>query len=162
MGCKSYGVSSILVGLHRVGVVGLARALERADEAGLTEDNHAEVVAVMMEGLSRDNYIPEQQRAEFEAALFREFLRHRGKDIHEYFSELPVRVTALPGDQREQVAELVRSVLAAFELKPVFEYCTPTEQDRDLTLTIGHETVSASGLDRTQLQAAVRRRVSEW
>ncbi len=56
MSCGSFGVASILVGLHRVGIVGLADALKQADASGLTE--REELLDLMTERLLADNFVP--------------------------------------------------------------------------------------------------------
>ena len=93
MGCASFGVTQVLVGLHRVGVVGLDDALKRAEASGL-EDREAKI-DLMVEELKSDNFMPPGQTAAFRRALWREYLRRRNEDFSDYLSEAEVTVASV-------------------------------------------------------------------
>ena len=59
--CENWGVTPVLIGLHRVGLVGLGEALNRADASGLSGDREA-IVDLLIKVLSADNYLPPSQR----------------------------------------------------------------------------------------------------
>ena len=88
---------TILVGLHRVGLVGFRDALAAAAASGL--DDREAIVDSLVETLASENYIPDPGDEAFRIALWREFLRHRGQDFRAFFSEVAVTVRA--GDRQE-------------------------------------------------------------
>ena len=100
----SFGVTPILVGLNRVGIVGLGDALKQIDAEGLTE--REAIVDRLIETLSPDNYLPESQREAFRIALWREYLRFKGRDLRPFYSEIDVTVRSEPGDERDRFVDL--------------------------------------------------------
>jgi hypothetical protein len=160
MRCGSYAVSQVLVGLHRVGIVGLHQACEKVAAAGL--GGRAEVVNFLLDELATDNFIPEGQEEAYRTALWREFLRFLGEDFSEFFSEIEVTVRGEPGEDRDRLADLCASVLADFELRPVLEFTGAEEEGPNPQLVIG-DTMVARGLpSRRSLKATVRQRLSDW
>jgi hypothetical protein len=148
-----------MVGLFRVGVVGLKDALVKVEQAGLTEPEP--IVDLLVESLAGDNYIPESQQDAYRTALWREYLRARGEDISDLFSEIEVTLRAEPGEQREELEAGLRQVLAELELKPVLVYEAPAEGE-SLQLLIRKEMVARGRQTRQSLQTAVRRSVGDW
>jgi hypothetical protein len=158
--CSNTGADTVLVGLHRVGLVGLRAALEKADRAGL--DGRDAIVDRLIELLSTDNYIPDSQLEPFRLALWREHLRHRGKDIRPFYSEIEVTVTGEPGPSRDAFVEMARSVLGDFELKPVISYAPPSDGDPDPGLVIDDETIVRGLQGRRSFKSAVHKSISDW
>ena len=160
MRCGSYAVSQVLVGLHRVGVVGLRQACEKVVAAGLA--GREEIVNCLQAELAADNFIPEAQEEAYHTALWREYLRSVGEDFSEYFSEIEVTVRGEPGEDRDRLVNLCVSVLADFELQPVTEFADADEEGPNPQLVIG-DTIVARGLpSRKSLKATVRHRLSDW
>ena len=89
--------SQVLVGLNRVGLVGLRQALEKADASG--SEDREEIVSLLMEELAESNYISPDSTDAYRQALWREFLRRRGEDIRHLYSEIEVVVRARPGSE---------------------------------------------------------------
>ena len=160
MRCGSYAVSQVLVGLHRVGFVGLRQACAKVVAAGLTERD--EIVEVLLAELAADNYIPEGQQDDYRTALWREYLRSIGEDFSEFFSEIEVTLRGEAGSDRDRLAGLSASVLADFELRPLVDFEVADDEGPSPQLVIG-DSVVASGLpSRKVLKAIIRQRLSDW
>lgn len=160
MRCGSYAVSQVLVGLHRVGIVGLHQACEKVSAAGLTE--REEVVDFLLAELAADNFIPNGQEEAYSTALWREHLRSLGKDFSEFFSEIKVTINGEPGEDRDLLADLCTSVLADFELRPVLEFADADQEGPNPQLVIGDTTVVRGLPSRRSLKATVKQRLSDW
>ena len=158
--CGSFTVSQVLVGLHRVGVVGLRQACEKVAAAGLA--GREEIVESLQTELAADNFIPEAQEEAYQTALWREFLRFVGEDFSEFFSEIPVTVLGEPGGDRDRLAGLCASVLADFELRPVLEFADADEEGPNPQLVIGGTTVARGLPSRRSMKATIRQRLSDW
>jgi hypothetical protein len=150
-------VTPVRVGLDRVGVVGLHEALKETDS--LDPEDRETVVERMMAVVGPRNYVPEAQLEAFRTALWREFLRHRGRDFSPWYSALPVTVRGAPGAERERFAALVREVLAKEELRPELTF---TAAEGPLELVIRDEVVARGALTRGGLERALRATFSHW
>ena len=155
---RDYSVTQVLVGLYRIGLVGLHDALKAAEGSGLSERD--ELVDLILRELASRNYIPDPQDQELRSAVWREYLRHRGEDFSAYYSSVEVIVRGEPGEGRDRFVDLVRSALAEMELKPevVFEAGdTPAPQ-----LVIRGE-VMANGLQsQRRMHGLLRKTLSDW
>ena len=160
MRCGSYTVSQVLVGLHRVGIVGLRQACEKVALAGL--GGRQEIVDFLLSELGADNFIPEGQEEAFRTALWREYLRFVGVDFSEFFSEIEVTVGGEPGENRDSLVERCTLVLAEFELRPVVKLAGANEGGPDPELVIGGTTVATGLPSRKSLRATIRQRLSDW
>ena len=157
---KDHTVTQVLVGLYRIGVVGLADAV-RAAEASRLEDRQP-IVDLMFDHLATRNYIPERLSEEYRTALWREYLRHRGEDFSAFFSAAPVTVRGRPGPERDEFVELVRSVFAGLELRPAIEFEDECVEELEPELEIRGEIVARGALGRRALDSAVRHSLSDW
>jgi hypothetical protein len=153
-------VSQVLVDLHRVGVVGLHQACEKVSATGL--DEREDVVDFLLAELATDNFIPGEQREAYRTALWREYLRFLGKDFSDFLSQIEVTVRGEPGEDRDRLAGLCATVLADFELRPVFEFTDADDDGPDPQLVIGDETVARGVPSRKSLKAIIRQRLSDW
>lgn len=160
MGCGSFGVSQIMVDLYRVGLVGFKEALEKADASGL-EDREA-IVDLLVETLTGENYVPDGQMPAFRFALWREFLRFRGEDIREFFSDAEVTVRGDEGDDRDRFVATLADVFSDFELKPVIAYEAPGEPGPSPQLVINDEVILRGNPSRQTFKNAVRKSFSGW
>jgi hypothetical protein len=160
MRCGSYAVSQVLVGLHRVGIVGLRQACEKVGSRGLTE--REQIVDFLLAELTADNFIPGAQQEEYRTALWREYLRFMSEDFSEFFSRIEVTVRGEQGEDRERLAGLCVSVLADFELKPSLEFAGADDEGPNPQLVIGGTTVARGLPSRKSLKAIVRQRLSDW
>jgi len=160
MRCGSYAVSQVLVGLHRVGLVGLRQACARAVATGLA--GREEIVDLLLRELAADNYIPDTQQEDYRTALWREYLRSVGEDFSEYFSELEITLRGEAGEDRDRLAHLCASVLAEFELRPVIDFEAADDEGRYPQLVIGDAVVATGLPSRKVLKAIIRQRLSDW
>ena len=161
MRCGSYSVSQVLVGLHRVGIVGLRQACEKVAAVGLA--GRQEIVDFLLSELGADNFIPVGQEEAFRTALWREYLRFVGGDFSEFFSEIEVTVGGEPGENRDSLVERCTLVLAEFELRPVVDLAGANQGGGpDPELVIGGTTVARGLPSRKSLRATIRQRLSDW
>jgi hypothetical protein len=160
MGCGSFGVAQVLVGLHRVGVVGLKPAITEVLTSGI--DRREQIIDALCERLRDDNYLPDAQAEEFRKALWREVLRHRGEDFSDFYSEVEVTVHGDEGAQRDRFVELLTDVFADFELRPVCRFAPPLDDGVHPLLVAGENVVARGVQTRANLKSAVRRSFSDW
>jgi hypothetical protein len=159
MRAKDYTVTQILVGTHRVGIVGLRSCLRTVNDSDF-EDREA-IVDFMMEELGASNFIPDPRVEEYRMAVWREYLRHRGEDFSEFFSEIPVVIRGGSDDERGRLARMITAVLAEHELRPSLSFA-PAEGDDELRLEIRGEEVVRGAATLNGLRKAVRHRLSDW
>ncbi len=153
-------VQPIRVGLHLVGIVGLRRALKEVAEAGLSG---REVVSrTLLERLGSDNFIPEDQEAEYLEAFWREHLRTRGEDVSPFFVRQPMEVLGDPGPRRDAFVATLEQVLAGFEMVPVLTFAPPEEEGPHPTLVIDGEVLLKGSPGRQGMWRVLRRRLTEW
>jgi len=158
--CKDYGVTQIMVGLHRVGIVGLHKAIQKAADTDLSE--REEIVDLLMATLAADNYIPASQVEAMRISVWREYLRSRCEDIEEFFSEVTVTVCGDSGDERDRFVELTAAVLSEFELRPTIQYAEPRQDGPNPQLVIGDHAVVQGLKSREQFSSEVRKSFSHW
>jgi hypothetical protein len=157
---KDYTVAQVLVGLHRIGIVGLHEALRKAEETGVT--GRDAIVDQAMTDLGGQNYIPDGLVESYRIAVWREYLRGRGEDFSEFYSEVPLTVWGEPGEELNRFVGMVRSVLAEFELRAVVTLGPAAQDGPNPQLGIGEETIVRGMPSRQQLKLAVRKSISDW
>jgi hypothetical protein len=157
---KDGSATQILVGLNRVGIVGLRDALQKVADAGV-RDREA-VVGLMLETLRSQNYIAEQKLEAYRIALWREYLRHRGLDFSAFYSEIPITVRGAAGSERDRFVAVVEAVLARLELRPLVTFTDEGPGQPQPELLIRGEPVAKSSQDSKRLEMAIRRAVSHW
>jgi small redox-active disulfide protein 2 len=87
-----HDVTQILVGGHRVGIIGLKPALDAVAQE-FTGRPDKEIKAELMARLGRSNYIVPSAEAEYETAFFREYKKFIGEPIAEHpAGSLQIRV----------------------------------------------------------------------
>jgi len=149
-----------MVGLHRVGIVGLRQACAKVAAIGL-EARH-QIVDALLEELATENFIPHDQLDEYRTALWREYLRSVGRDFSEFFSQIEITVRGEPGEDRGRLVQLCTSVLAEFELRPIVALASAGDDGPNPQLVIGGATVTRGLPTRKVLKANLRRRLSDW
>jgi len=159
VGCKNFGVSQILVGLDRIGITGLGDILKSADEAGL-KDRDA-IVTFLVGTLAREHYITDRQIDAIRTAIWREYLRYRGEDISDFFSEVQVTVRG-GGGERDRFVEMTMSVFAEFELRPVITFEPGGNDGPYPQLLVREEVIIRGNLNRPQFKLAVRKSFTDW
>jgi hypothetical protein len=160
MKCKDYSVRQILIGLQRVGIVGLHDAVAAAADSGL-QDRDA-IVDLILETLRSNNYIPDDQIPDYRPALWREYLRDRGEDISELYTAVPVTVRGQDGEDRDRFVALLRAAMALFELQPEISFASPDAGGPSPVLVIGEDIVARGPQSRRGMEKAVRQSLSDW
>lgn len=160
MGCQAFGVAQVMIGLHRVGIVGLQQALKDLEARSLRD--REEVLAFLLERLACENYIPDSETEAYELALWREVLRSRGEDFSEYFSTVEVTVWGDEGEIRGRFVDLIRSVFAEFELRPTVSLADRVDDGRQPVLTHGDHEILRGLQNRQATRLAMRKSFSGW
>lgn len=153
-------VTQILVGLRRIGIVGLRESLKRVDSAGATE--HEEVVDLMLGTLARMNYIPAHVEDDYRQALWREYMRHLGEDIRDLYSEIEVVVRGEPGDEMDSFLRALRLAFGEHELKPAVQMEPPDPDGLNPQLLIENEVVLSGATRNRDVDRAIRAQISDW
>jgi hypothetical protein len=148
----------VLVGLHRVGFVGLRDTLEGAAGSGL--EAHDQLVDLILQELASSNYIPDPKSPDLRSALWREYLRHEGEDFSGFFSEVEVTVRCEAGEERDRFVDLGRAALAEMELQPVVRYQSAESSVPELV--IRGEVVARGMQSQRRLHGVLRRTLSDW
>lgn len=160
VGCRSFGVNTVLVGLHRIGLVGLKEALERADAAGSLDQYRR--IDLIIEILAGENYIPDRETPELRTAVWREYLRFKGEDFTEFFSEIAVTVRGPEDDTRDTFVDMLESVFGDFELRPVMTFDTEPVEGKSPQLIIDDDLIVGGLKSRRNFKMAVRRSITDW
>lgn len=160
MGCGDYAVQQVLVGVHRVGIVGLRQACAKIADSGPDEPDA--VMDALLAELRAGNYVGDEQLEDYRAALWREYLRFLGRDFSAHFSKIDVVIRGDAGEARDRLVELCRAVLADFELRPEIELQPAVDDDPRPELLIGDSPVARGLPSRRELKATIRRRLSDW
>jgi hypothetical protein len=160
MGCKSFGINQILIGLYRVGLSGLGDALDKATKSGLSDQDT--IVDLLLETLAADNYIPESQIQAYRTALWREYLRFNKKDFRAFFSEADVVIKGTPGEELDRFVRTTTSIFADFELKPVIRLEPADEKGPNPQLIVREDTIVRGLPDRTQFKNSVQKSLTDW
>ena len=153
-------VTQILVGLRRIGIVGLRESLKEVEASGATE--REEVVDLMLGALSRINYIPPHVKDEYRQALWREYMRHRGEDIRDLYSEIEVVVRGDQGDELDRFLRALRIAFGEHELKPAVTMESPDPAGQNPRMLIDGEVVLAGATREREVERAVRAQISDW
>jgi hypothetical protein len=153
-------VSEVLIGLDRIGLVGLEEAFDRADESGLGD--REELVSFLMEALSTRNFIPPASENEYRKAVWREYLRHRGEDIRHLYSEIEVVVRAEAGEDRDRIVGAVKAVLNEHELEPSFRHESPGPAGASPTVSIAGQVVVRGARGESAIRKAIKARMDDW
>lgn len=152
--------TKILVGLQRIGIIGLYEAFEEVVAAGLL-DREA-IASRLAEIVARENYVPPEIAAAYRRAVLREFVRYKGESIHELYSELEILVCGVPGEVRDRFVDTLRSVLSEFELTPIVRFASPDSEGPHPKLLIDDETVLAGDLPDHAMRPLIKARLSHW
>jgi hypothetical protein len=160
LGCRSFGISQVLIGLDRIGVVGLAEAMKKAVASGL--QNREAITTLLFETLAADNYIPTRQIEAFRTALWREYLRYNQQDFSEFYSEVEVVVRGDPGEELDRFVQTAHSVFADFELRPLIQLEPPDHAGPNPQLVVRNETIVRGVISRPLFKSAVHKSMSDW
>lgn len=160
MAVRNLSVTTMLLGLQRVGVIGLREAIDKVERSGIS--GREEIVDRLLALLAVRNYIPDNTQPEYRTALWREYLRHTGQDFRSFLTEVPVTIRGDAGEERDGFVELLGSVFIELELKPRVTYAPPDEKGGSPQLVIDDEVVARGRQSREKLRAAVHHSISGW
>ena len=153
-------VTQVLVGLRRIGIVGLRESLKEVEASGVTE--REAVVGVMMGALSQINYIPAHVEDEYRHALWREYRRHLGEDIRDLYSEIEVVVRGEQGEELDRFLRALRLAFGEHELKPEVTMEPPDPAGHNPQMLIDGEIILAGATREREVEKAVRAQISDW
>ncbi len=153
-------VTQVLVGLRRIGIVGLRESLIGVEASGATE--REEVVDVMLGALSQLNYIPSHVEDDYRKTLWREYMRHRGEDIRDLYSEIEVVVRGEQGEGLDRFLRALRIAFGEHELKPAATLEPPDPAGHNPQMLIDGEVVLAGATREREVERAVRAQISDW
>jgi len=160
MGCRTFGVIQIMVGLHKVGLVGLKDVFLKIEKNNLKK--HEEILDLISESLETDNYIPQKDNENFRQALWREYLRFLGEDYSDFYSNVPVTVLGNPGEKLNQFIDLKKSVFNSFELNPIIALVSDSDITQYPQLIVDDQVIADGSLTSGQFKSAVRKSFSDW
>ncbi len=120
--------SRIRVGDHEVGLMGLKQAIEEIAQSH-SDKTDDEVQDILIERLSKKNYIPSSAREDYGQAFLREFRKFLGRPYEEA-SVGPLRIVILgPGCyQCNHLEQIVMQVLNDMELPASLEHVTDIKE----------------------------------
>jgi hypothetical protein len=148
----------MLVGRHRIGLVGLRRILGDAEASGAAEMDA--LVEHVLERLAEGNYVPDTRRDDYRLAIRREILARRGEDVRELLPSVEI-VLRLGSDRaRDEMIDAIEGVLERHDMRPVFTAEEPPEDGPEI-LADG-ELLVKKPASRRVVEQAVRRRISGW
>jgi hypothetical protein len=153
-------VTQVLVGLRRIGIVGLRESLKGVEASSATE--REEVIDLMLGTLSQLNYIPSHVEDDYRKTLWREYMRHCGEDIRDLYSEIQVVVRGQHGDELDRFLRSLRIVFGEHELKPAVTMEAPDPSGQNPQLLIEGEIVLAGATREREVDRAVRAQISDW
>lgn len=161
MDCRNLrNTSQILVGLERIGLVGLEEAFAVAEEA--ENADRETTIDRMVEVLAQQNYMPATALQQYRNALWREHLRRQGEDIREFYSVIEVVVRSTSSAETEAFTRALESAFAKHELKPRVTTEAPDPDARTPQLLIDDELVIEGTTDPRRVATAVGRQISDW
>ncbi len=160
MPCGSFGVTQILVGLYRIGVVGLRQALREVDSLDLRDQGL--IVDDLLSRLAEDNLVPDRMLEDYRTALWREYLRLKGGDLTAYYSPVEVTLRCHSGEAPSGFIDKITSVFADFELRPEVAIVSTTFAGPSPQLLYGDHMIVQGDKTREKLKAAVRQSFSDW
>jgi len=112
----------IRVGKNPIGITGLKSTLEELASSH-SESSDDEVRQLMLDRLSRDNYIPNTVRNEYGNAFVREFRKFLGQPYEEPpEQELTIRVLGSGCSQCERLEQIVMQILTEMNLNAFVEH----------------------------------------
>ncbi len=160
MKCRDPRITEVLVGMNRVGLVGLRDALREVDEAGLTA--REAIVESLLDSLAADNFVANRRDELYRTMLWREYLRYKGRDFSEFFSEVPVTVRGEPGEERDRFVATMTSILGELELKPSVAFAAADPEGPNPQLVINNETIVRGFPLRDRFKTAIVKSTSHW
>jgi hypothetical protein len=117
-------ITQIKVGKHRMGIIGLKKAM--ADMAPeFAEKSDDKIQAELMRRLSKNNYISEHVKADYARAFLREFKKYVGKPVPSEENEgIDIKVLGSGCARCNQLEQDLMAVMAEMNLPADIEHIT--------------------------------------
>ncbi len=117
-------ITRVRIGQHGFGIIGIKFLMEELAD-GYAQKSDAEVAEVMLERLSKDNYIPPNVRDEYGKAFVREFRKFLGQPYTEDAGpELDVKVLGAGCTQCHTLTRTVMDLLTELQLSAAVDHVT--------------------------------------
>ncbi len=121
-------ITQVRIGQYGFGIIGIKRLMEELAET-YTDKSDAEVKAVMVERLSKDNYIPTNVREDYGKAFVREFRKFLGQPYTEEAPQgLDIKVLGPGCNQCRGLEQTIMEVLTELQLAASVEHVTDIKE----------------------------------
>jgi hypothetical protein len=121
-------ITQVRIGQYGFGIIGIKRLMEELS-ASHADKSDAEVAAVMVERLSKDNYIPANVREDYGKAFVREFRKFLGQPYTEEVPQgLDIKVLGPGCNQCRGLEQTIMEVLTEIQLAASVEHVTDIKE----------------------------------
>jgi hypothetical protein len=121
-------ITQVRIGQHGFGIIGIKRLMEELAE-DYTDRSDAEVAAVMVERLSKDNYIPAKVREDYGRAFVREFRKFLGQPYTEDAAVgLDIKVLGMGCPQCHALTQTIMELLTELQLPARLDHITDIKE----------------------------------
>jgi len=121
-------ITQVRIGQHGFGIIGI-RCLMEELAANCADKSDAEVKAVMVERLSKDNYIPANVREDYGKAFVREFRKFLGQPYTEDAEAgLDVKVLGAGCPQCQALTQTIMELLTELQLPAGVDHVTDIKE----------------------------------
>ena len=121
-------ITQVRIGQHGFGIIGIRRLMEELAE-NYADQSDAEVKAVMVERLSKDNYIPANVREDYGNAFVREFRKFLGQPYTEDAGTgLDVKVLGTGCPQCRALTQTIMELLTELQLPAGVDHVTDIKE----------------------------------
>ncbi|HMK65350.1 MAG TPA: thioredoxin family protein [Thermodesulfobacteriota bacterium] len=122
-------ITQVKIGSFQVGIIGLKEALSELS-ASLAMASEDEIGRVLIQRLSKTNYIPEKAKPDYGRALVREFRKHSGQETtpDQENSELVIRVLGQGCANCHALSQRIMEILSELNLAADFEHVTDIKE----------------------------------
>ena len=121
-------ITQVRIGQHGFGIIGIKRLMEELAE-NYADKGDAEVKMVMVERLSKDNYIPANVREDYGRAFVREFRKFLGQPYTEDAGAgLEVKVLGTGCPQCHALTQTIMELLTELQLPAGVEHVTDIKE----------------------------------
>jgi hypothetical protein len=121
-------ITQVRIGQHGFGIIGIKRLMEEL-AASHAAKSDAEVAAVMVGRLGKDNYIPAKVREDYGKAFVREFRKFLGQPHAEEASQgLDIKVLGPGCNQCRGLEKTIMDVLTEIQMAASVEHVTDIKE----------------------------------
>jgi len=121
-------ITQVRIGQHGFGIIGIQRLMEELAK-NYADKSDAEVKAVMVERLSKDNYIPANVREDYGKAFVREFRKFLGQPYTEDAGAgLDVKVLGAGCPQCHALTQTIMELLTELQLPAGVDHVTDIKE----------------------------------